>query len=192
MSAQERITQRTLTQREHVTVELDALIEERDEALRQLDNANRINQDQASAMTKLERENAELKRNTPAELTGQAAELATAIASIKSVVALQLDLLSGTGSLARMADIRRRQVAKGYTLEHDREHEPSGSSFGPPKLVTAALALIRGNVGYWPHPWPREMFDKLVQDPDRLLHAAALLCAQQDVDDYMRNTEVPF
>jgi hypothetical protein len=49
-SAKQRIANNQLTRREHVTVELDAVIAERDEALRQLANANRINNELHKAM----------------------------------------------------------------------------------------------------------------------------------------------
>jgi hypothetical protein len=153
---------------------MDAVFRERDEALRQLDNANRINQEMAAAATKLERENARLKAQAPAELAGLRDDLSVAIGDIRILVARQAQLLDGTGSLARAADIRRRQIAKGYTPEHD-DHE------GETALVYAADALVGYRKGLW--PWRPEHLDELYDDPDRLLHAAALLCAAQDVID---------
>jgi hypothetical protein len=156
------------------------LVRDRDEALRQLANANRINQEMATATTKLERENARLKAQPPAELTTQAVELGNAIRQINDVVHRQFALLDGTGSLTRAADIRRRQVAKGYTPEHD-DHE------GEVALVNAASALVMHRPGLW--PWRPAHFTELYDDPDRMLHAAALLCAAQDVIDRKRKAK---
>jgi hypothetical protein len=179
-TAKQRITNNQLTRREYVTLGLDAIIAERDEALRQLANANRINQEMAEATTKLERENARLKAQAPAELAGLRDDLSAAIGSIQFVAALQRDLLKETGSLARAATIRRRQVAKGYTPEHDDHH-------GERELTNAAAALAGYRRDLW--PWLPEPFDELGGDPDRLLHAAALLCATQDVIDRRRKAK---
>lgn len=170
-----------LTKRSHVTVELDAVLDERDEAIRQLDNANRINQQMADACTKLERENAKLRQRGPAELAGLRDDLSAAIGTITTVVAAQHDLLDGTGSLGRAADIRRRQIARGYTLEHDREH-------GRWEILQAARALLTVELKYW--PWNPDHFMALAKSEDRLLHVVALVCAAQDVIDAEKIPEV--
>lgn len=157
-----------------------ALVRERDEALRQLANANRINQEMATATTKLERELAQVRRRPNGELGELTDDLRTATQRINEVVGMQIDLLHDTGSLSGAATIRRRQVAKGYTPEHD-DHE------GVQTLVNAAAALIMWRPSMW--PWRPAHFDELYDDPDRLLHAAALLCAAQDVIDRKRKTK---
>lgn len=169
-----------LTTRQHVDTELDAVFRQHDEAIRQLANANRINNELTEAITKVTRENAKLKAQSPAELASLRDDLSVAIGSINGVVAKQHALLDDTGSLARAADIRRRQVAKGYDLQHDRRH-------GSPRLVRAAQALVERDVAMW--PWQRDQFAQLTQDPDWLLHAVALLLAAQDVIDA---EDVPF
>lgn len=151
-----------------------ALVRDRDEALRQLANANRINQEMATATTKLERELAQVRRRPQGELGELTDDLRTATQRINEVVGMQIDLLHDTGSLSRAATIRRRQVAKGYTPEHD-DHE------GEVALTNSASALVMHRPGLW--PWRPAHFTELYDDPDRLLHAAALLCAAQDVID---------
>jgi len=165
----------SLTTRRDIDVELDEVFRERDEAIWQLNNANRINNELTESITAVSRENARLKaRPTQPELAEQADALGDAIASINDVVARQITLLQGTGSLARAADIRRRQIAKGYTAEHDQTH-------GSYRIIQAAVALASGYSTRW--PWGEEQYNRLAADPDRLLHAAAILCAAQDVID---------
>jgi len=157
---------------------LDAVFHERDEAIRQLHNANRINNDLTEAITKVSRENTKLRAERYPAATAD--EVSAAIQRINDVVIAQCELLQGTGSLARAADIRRRQVAKGYTVEHDREH-------GSPGMIRAALALAGGDSRQW--PWLPNQYARLKQDPDRFVHAAALLLAAQDVIDAIRSDD---
>ena len=82
--------------------------------------------------------------------------------------------------MASAADIRRLQIAKGYTPEHD-DHE------GEVALVNAAVALVMHRPGLW--PWQGYKFTELYDDPACLLHAAALLCAAQDVIDRKRKAK---
>jgi len=163
-----------------ITAAIDALVSERDEALRQLANANRINQDMATATTKLERELAQVRLRPHGELGELTDDLRAATQRINEVVGMQIDLLHDAGSLSRAATIRRRQVAKGYTPEHD-DHE------GEVALVNAASALVMHRPSLW--PWHPAWFEELYDDPDRLLSAAALLCAAQDVIDRKRKAK---
>lgn len=55
-----------------------------------------------------------------------------------------------------------------------------------PRAIVAAevISLAWRYSTRW--PWSEEQYNRLVTDPDRLLHAAAILCAAQDVIDAER------
>jgi hypothetical protein len=75
-----------------------------------------------------------------------------------------------TPGLRAVAAERARQIAKGYTPEHDWEH-------GPTVLMEAADAVLHNDGSRWPF---RDGWKSRPRRRDRAVVAAALLCAAFD------------
>lgn len=103
----------------------------------------------------------------------------TVVPDLAATVVLDAGELIGSPALADVLAERMRQIAKGYTVEHDKQHRPEA-------LVKAGIsyAMLGADLPRPLYFWPfAEMPNRQHQPREQLVRAAAMLLAAIDALD---------
>lgn len=81
-----------------------------------------------------------------------------------------------------MAEKRAKQIDKGFTIDHDIQHEPGDN------LLKAAIATIEGDASKFPDHWTNDERKRVLDHwvLDRVAIAGAFLAAYIDKDQKER------